>query len=481
MQKTIYLAKSLLVLSYSLLFLLLGFILPANVWEPLFQAVFVISFIVLMGFTYEPLYSAFLQALGSSRIDSALRRIGGVAEFVDNLHEYTDLDALLRYTQSSLVALLGGGNAKILLAKNYLEIDDSADGDFILWGSQHSQTVSANSAVLRYALNAQQGFRIEESPQEVVKELQRFDVDFAIPIFCRAKMQALLLVSDSTGVLAELQTLLAFFARQFGIALERIVNEGARRARQEQSFAEKSAALATLSATIAHEMRTPLSGVRASIGGVDSYLPDLIAAYQFSHEQDAERFPAIRNDLIEVLTDTGPRIKSMVDQANHVIDLLLVNLNDQRRDATHFTACSVRECVEEAIAQYPFRRFEREKVHVKIDVEFKFLGDRSLLVYVLFNLLKNALYSLESAGRGAIHIDVESGEHRNYLFFEDTGLGIEEDVLPLIFDGFFTTSNNGTGAGLAFCRRTMRSFGGDIRVNSVPDKFARFTLEFPHI
>lgn len=481
MQNSIYLAKSLLILSYALLFLLLGYILSITVWEPLFQAIFFVGFIALIGFSYESLYSAFLQALGSSRIDSALRRIGGVAQLIDNLHEYTDLDALLRYTQSSLVTLLGGGSAKLLIAGDYLKTETSNKADFSLWAAQSAQILSADSPALGYAINMPDGFRVDNCPHEVAKELRRFDVDFAIPIFCHAKMTALLLVSDPTGVFAELQTLLAFFARQLGIALERIANERGQREHQERLFTEKAAALATLSATIAHEMRTPLSGVRASIGGIDAYLPDLIASYQFAHEQEQERFPAIRTDLLETLTDTGPRIRSMVDQANHVIDLLLVNLNDQRMDSAHLTECSVRECVEEAVKQYPFRRFEREHVHIKIDAEFRFIGIASFLVYVLFNLLKNALYSLESAGKGVIHIDLVKGEHRNYLIFEDTGLGIEEDIVPLIFEGFFTTSTNGTGAGLAFCQRTMRSFNGDIRVSSEYGKFTRFTLEFPKI
>lgn len=480
MQNSIYIAKGLLILSYSLLFLLVDFLLPLSVWEPLFQAVFFILFIVFIGLSHEALYSAFLQALGSSRIDSALRRIGGVAELVDNLHEYTDLDALLRYTQSSLVTLLGGGGAKLLIAEDYMEAATDG-GDFLLWGTQLRQTVSADSAVLRYAISAQKGFRTDNSPLEVAKDLHRFDADFAIPIFCRSKMRALLLVSDSTGVFTELQTLLAFFARQFGIALERIINEEGRRVRQEQVFAEKSAALAMLSATIAHEMRTPLSGVRASIGGVDSYLPDLIAGYQYANSQNEELYPVIRKDILEALTETGPRIKSMVDQANHVIDLLLVNLNDQRMGTEQLSLCSVRECIDEALEQYPFRRFEREKVHVRNDQNFQFKGVNSLLVYVIFNLLKNALYSLESAGKGTIHIDLQKGEHRNYLIFEDTGLGIEEDVLPFIFDGFFTTRNNGTGAGLAFCKRTLRSFGGEIQVDSILGQYTRFTLEFPHI
>lgn len=478
MQKSIYLAKSLLVLSYSLLFLLVDVILSISVWEPLFQGSFFIAFIVFITISFEPLLSAFLQALGSTRVDSALRRVGGVAELVDNLHEYTDFDALLRYTQSSLATLLGAGGAKLLISSSHSQERAANDTDYYLWGQLSEQKVSADSAVMRYAISQQGGFRVDDSPQEVALDLRRFEVQFAIPIFCQAKMQALLLVSDATGSFSELQTLLAFFAKQFGIALERIILEQSRRIRQEQLFEEKSAALAMLSATIAHEMRTPLSGVRASIGGVDSYLPELIAAYQYAHEHNAEQFPVIRNDVLETLSDTGPRVKSMVDQANHVIDLLLVNLSNRHLDPSRFALCSVRECVEEALEQYPFRRFEQDKVQFICNTDFQFIGSKSLLVYVLFNLLKNALYSLESAGKGTIRIDVISNHSGNYLIFEDTGLGIEEDILPLIFDGFFTTRNNGTGAGLAFCKRTMQSFGGDINVSSRLGESTRFTLEF---
>jgi len=481
MQNSIYLAKSLLILSYSLLFLLLGMLLPIAVWEPLFQAGCVILFIAFIGLSYESLYSAFLQSLGSSRTDSALRRLGGVAELIDNLHEYTDLDSLMRYTQSSLITLLGGGGAKLLISVSYFDVEDPGTADFFLWGAQSPQTLRADSAAIHYAINTLQVFRIAQSPPEVIQDLLGFDAHFAIPIYGQRKMQALLLVSDSTGMFAELQALLTFFARQFGIALERIINEQGRRVRQERVFTEKAAALAMLSATIAHEMRTPLSGVRASIGGGDAYLPDLIAAYEFSHKQDSERFPVIRKDLLETLSDTAPRIRSMVDQANHVIDLLLINLNDQRTESANFTLCSVRECVVEAIEQYPFRLFERKKVQINVDEDFQFLGEKSLLVYVIFNLIKNALYSLESAGKGLVHIALEKGEQRNYLIFEDTGLGIEDDVLPLIFDGFFTTRSNGTGAGLAFCKRTLRSFDGAIGVSSKPGEFTRFKLEFPHI
>jgi signal transduction histidine kinase len=481
MQKSVYFAKSLLILSYSLLYVLLESVFSIRVWEPLFHGLIFIAYIVFITMSYEALYSAFLQAMGSSRVDSALRRIGGVAELIDNLHEYTELEALLRYTQSSLTALLGGSGAKLLVAAEKCESEESENPDFLQWGTKAQQALKADSAAVRFAYSAQQGFKISDCPPEAVKELEQFEASVVIPVLRQGKILAFLLLKDPAGVVAELQTLLVFFARQFGIALERIIVEKQKRLRQDQVFAEKSAALSMLSATIAHEMRTPLSGVRASIGGVDAFLPDLITAYQDAHAKNPERFPLIRQELLDTLRDTGPRIKSMVDQANHVIDLLLVNLNDQQQDRSQFKVCSIQACVAEALEQYPFRRFERDRVHVEIEEDFEFLGIQSLMVYIFFNLLKNALYSIESAGRGRINIKALKQKDGFTLEFADTGLGIEAEILPFIFDGFFTTRSNGTGAGLAFCKRTMRSFNGDITVSSVPGEYTRFTLVFPPV
>ena len=169
----------------------------------------------------------------------------------------------------------------------------------------------------------------------------------------------------------------------------------------------------------------------------------------------------------------------MVDQANHVIDLLLANLNDQQTDRDSFKRFSISDVVEKSLQQYPFRRTERERVALVLTNDFDIYAEQSLLIYVLFNLLKNALYSIESAGHGDITIKTEFGKTINKLIFEDTGLGIEREILPLIFGGFFTTRSNGTGAGLAFCRRTMRSFGGEISATSELGVYTRFTLEFP--
>jgi signal transduction histidine kinase len=65
----------------------------------------------------------------------------------------------------------------------------------------------------------------------------------------------------------------------------------------------------------------------------------------------------------------------------------------------------------------------------------------------------------------------------------DTGPGIPDDVLPHVFDPFYTTRNSGggTGMGLAFCRRVITAFGGQIQCESQAGRYTRFSMEFPTV
>ena len=70
-------------------------------------------------------------------------------------------------------------------------------------------------------------------------------------------------------------------------------------------------------------------------------------------------------------------------------------------------------------------------------------------------------------------------EGYNQLFFKDTGQGIPRDVLPFIFDRFYSKTYHGTGIGLSFCRLVMHSYKGYIKCESVYGEFTLFELGFP--
>jgi signal transduction histidine kinase len=84
-------------------------------------------------------------------------------------------------------------------------------------------------------------------------------------------------------------------------------------------------------------------------------------------------------------------------------------------------------------------------------------------------------------GDGEITISVVRDQDFCVLQFRDTGPGIAPDVLPYIFDAFFTTKRHGSGAGmgLAFCRRATELLGGSIECNSVRGVHTTFTVRLP--
>lgn len=67
------------------------------------------------------------------------------------------------------------------------------------------------------------------------------------------------------------------------------------------------------------------------------------------------------------------------------------------------------------------------------------------------------------------------------MHFRDSGTGISADILPKIFDLFFSQTHHGSGIGLAFCKIVMESYGGKIECKSAEGEFTEFILSFPPI
>lgn len=504
------LVKGLLIVAYLALYGMLSFLFRHIVNDPLFQALFHIFFIVLVCLTYDVLYPYMLIGFKSSRGDLPASGLGSLAALINAMHEHTDLDSLLDFAGRALTRLMNVERTTIFICDTLVSAgaaQGSGSGaqnrhagrgmqqwepgllDMDHYDLDHPATtdpalirLEETNPLLLYARSQRTVFFASHCSAAVARELQRFDAEQALPAHGEQGLLCLLLPGGTllhSGNREDEAPLLHFFCRQLNIAVERIDAQRRQQARKEAIYAEKMALLSNLSATIAHEMRTPLSGVRASISGVESYLPDLLEGYRYASLHEPTRFVPIRAEHRDMLEGTPARIRSMVDQANSVIDLLLVNLRNRELDRSGFTRCSIAACVEEAVLTYPFKRDQRQRLQYTAGNGFDFIGVHSLMVYVLFNLIKNALYSVEAAGKGDISISLECTAQHHRLIFTDTGLGISAEVLPHIFDRFFTTKNDGTGAGLAFCKRTLKSFDAEIIVDSVLGEHTTFTLEFP--
>ncbi len=243
---------------------------------------------------------------------------------------------------------------------------------------------------------------------------------------------------------------------------------------------EKVRAASAIGANLAHELRTPLASIGALSKGTENLLPTLTDAYQKAKEAGIEVQP-LRENQVSLLRKSLSTIRNEVDYSNTIIDMLLVNTADKSLSDVDTDFFSVREAAAEAIRRFPFNnQRERELIRLEIEDDFEVEAPRLLIIHVLFNLIKNALYSVQKAGKGDICIRAEQKKNGGCIIVHDSGIGISPSVQNHIFERFYTTTQTiqSAGIGLSFCKLVMDSISGSIRCESEEGEFTTFTLEF---
>jgi signal transduction histidine kinase len=237
-----------------------------------------------------------------------------------------------------------------------------------------------------------------------------------------------------------------------------------------------------LAATVAHEVATPLAAIGMHAEEIGNVLPELMRGYQLAVQHQL-CVDGLYPGQSERLTSLASSIRRQVDSTSTVVEMSLASFTLDRLDRRSFEICSIRSCVNAALERFPFRPGEREMVSVEpMEASLRFSGSDSLVVFVLFNLLKNALFAIQMAG-GPGRVEIYAHDENGFcvLMFRDTGPGIDPDVLPRIFDPFFSTKSHGRGVGmgLAFCRRVADALGGSIACESERGVHTTFTLRLP--
>ena len=186
-----------------------------------------------------------------------------------------------------------------------------------------------------------------------------------------------------------------------------------------------------LAGFIAHEMRHPLASSIQTCQLMQFYLNKIIE---------------YNNSMVEAQT-----------RGIAISDLILNNINSGEVDKSKFIKLSIFDVVSKALKQYPYKDDkEKDRVDVDLTADFSFKGDENMMIFVIFNLLKNALYYQSNIKiKSEIKLDGQSeGKSAGkYLYFKDDGPGIPSNKLELIFESFFTSGKKtGIGLGLPFCK-----------------------------
>ncbi|KWX70330.1 histidine kinase [Paenibacillus riograndensis] len=219
------------------------------------------------------------------------------------------------------------------------------------------------------------------------------------------------------------------------------------------------AMLGKLSASIAHEIRNPLTAIRGFIQLLHPHL------HQLGKEEYAKIILAEidrANDIIhEFLTSSKPSVPQV---AMIPVSALLKEVVLLTESEALMKGCEINF--------YPLQE------------EMIISGDIKQMKQVVLNMIRNAMEAVtdkidDSMGRIELGASREGAEVR--IFISDNGKGMDICTLDRLFSPFFTTKENGTGLGLSVSDRIIKNHGGCISVSSRVNEGTRFVISLPLI
>jgi len=234
-----------------------------------------------------------------------------------------------------------------------------------------------------------------------------------------------------------------------------------------------------LASHVAHELATPLATIASAAAGIERYLPPLVAAYRHAPRPHTGAIPE------PVLAALATSVKTIEDAANRsriFLSLMLMNAGSGRAPGESASPVSIRAVIDEAFAGFPFASGDRDLIRIT-GSDFLVLGSPTLLIHVIYNLIKNALDAIHSAGHGDLCLHLAPGASWNLLSVVDTGCGVPPEAVPRVFDEFFSLKRVGcgTGMGLPYCRRVLSALGGTIDCTSRLGEYTQLDLRFPPV
>jgi len=226
--------------------------------------------------------------------------------------------------------------------------------------------------------------------------------------------------------------------------------------------------MGTLTAGIAHELRTPLSYVLANSEISQELVEELLTS-----DGDPE---ASLKELREMLVDIRSGVTRMQDLVASVRGFSSGSVEAK-------TPVDLARSVDTA-QKLAFNELKyRARVEVELQALPMVLGIEGKLSQVVLNLMMNAAHAIEPGKIEENLVKIAGRVSKNSVFLEisDTGSGIPPENLERIFEPFFTTKppSLGTGLGLHLCRQIISDHGGDLSVSSEPGVGTTFVIRLP--
>lgn len=294
----------------------------------------------------------------------------------------------------------------------------------------------------------------------IVERLNSMESEVCIPLITRDELIGIVnLGKKRSGDMYSHEDLelLANFANQAAVALENArLYEDMKKTQLLMRRTDRLAALGSLTAGLAHEIRNPLVAVNTFL----QLLPERFEDKEFREEflklttSEVERVTNLVNNLLDFARPSEPKLsKTDVNEViGKVIDLIRV------------TAKKKRVIINTKLEKIPQAMLDEEQIK-----------------QVFLNILLNAIEAIPN--EGTIWVGSRSMQKNGLEYvqveIEDTGKGIPKRILDHIFDPFFTTKEKGSGLGLSISHQIVQEHNGFIEVKSILGKGTTFFVNLP--
>lgn len=221
---------------------------------------------------------------------------------------------------------------------------------------------------------------------------------------------------------------------------------------------ERDTAWREMAKQVAHEIKNPLTPMKLSI----QYLQNAA-----NRDEDT--------DLPAMIKRVSKTLIEQIDNLTHIA-------SEFSSYAKMPTALNEVFVINDVLASVHDLFRKREDMDIQLQVPINDLyvfADKSQIIRVLNNIVKNAIQSIPKSRRGLIHIKLQYTEEHIIISVHDNGVGIDEHMRDKVFYPNFTTKSSGMGLGLAICSDIIQSFDGRIYFETEKGVGTTFFIELP--
>ena len=300
--------------------------------------------------------------------------------------------------------------------------------------------------------------RHEITDASIINEMKRLEMYFVFPIFKDRKLTGLLTLGKPRRRMrlpTDSIEQLMIIANQISSAMAKaeLIQEKLQLERKMYEN-EKLSSLGRLSTSVAHEVKNPLSSIKAIVQVL---------------KEDSKNKTRTQKSLSIIVEE--------IDRLTKVVNQLLVFAKPQGDSKTNV---KISDLINKVLVVLRHEaKMNNIDIHLDVPNDLpSILADEGSLTEVFFNIIHNAIQAMSEGGNLTISITYEQKDDYIRAVFENSGPGISQEDIAKIFEPFYTTKQMGTGLGLAIVKKKLEEVKGLIHVESEDSK-TKFIVNIP--